>query len=238
MRRSREDVTLSRMAIFFKLALWVHIAAGAVALATFWIPLVVKKGGKLHRFVGWVYVGAASVIAFTALIGCARILTDERPRNDRAGVYLAYVALLAASNALIGVRAQRAKARTAPSRNRLDIGASALLLLSGLAIAVWGIWIAMPLYIAFGALGVLLGSGQLRFWLRAPRDRTEWLRAHMAGMGTSCIATVTAFLVINARHFGLGTFNVFVWVTPAVLGGVGLSIWTRRIAASSRMQRS
>jgi hypothetical protein len=46
---------------------------------------------------------------------------------------------------------------------------------------------------------------------------------HIGGMGVSSITTLTAFLVTNARHvFHLGTFNVFVWITPAVLGAIAI----------------
>jgi hypothetical protein len=47
----------------------------------------------------------------------------------------------------------------------------------------------------------------------------------MTGMGTSCITTVTAFLVVNAHRFGLGTFDLLVWTAPGVVGGVGLGVW-------------
>ena len=39
---------------FFAIARGIHIAAGVTALATFWLPMVTKKGGRLHRRVGWV----------------------------------------------------------------------------------------------------------------------------------------------------------------------------------------
>jgi hypothetical protein len=222
------------MVLFFKLAFWLHVVAGGVALSIFWVPLVTKKGGTVHRRVGWVYVGAAATIAATAFVSCARMLTDANPRNDRPGVFFAYVGLLAAANALIGVRALGAKRRTTGSRNPLDVSPAALLGTSGLALAAYGLSIAMPLYVAFGVLGALLGSAQLRFWLRAPVTRREWLYAHMMGMGTSCITTVTAFLVVNAPRFGLGTFNVVVWLAPAVVGAAGLSVWKRRLSATVR----
>ena len=48
----------------------IHIVAGAVALATFWIPWVVKKGARVHRRVGWVYALAMAIVSATALISC------------------------------------------------------------------------------------------------------------------------------------------------------------------------
>lgn len=223
------------MLLVFELAFWLHVVAGGVALTVFWIPLVAKKGGTVHRRAGWVYVGAAAIIAATAFVNCTRMLTDESARNDRSGVFLAYVGLLAAASAHIGVRSLGAKRRTTASRDPLDVTPAALLGTSGVVLMVYGLFVITPLYVAFGALGAALGSAQLRFWLRAPVTRHEWFYAHMTGMGTSCITTVTAFLVLNAPRFGLGTFNLVVWVTPAVVGGVGLAVWRRRPPAASQM---
>jgi uncharacterized membrane protein len=221
------EATFFRMTIAFKLALWIHVLAGAVALSVFWLPLVAKKGGAIHRRVGWVYVAAAATIALTGFVNCARMLTDANPANDRSGVFLAYVGIIAAASAQIGVRALGTKRRTAASRNPVDLAPPALLALGGVGLAAFGLREAVPLYVIFAALGVTLGTTQLRFWLEAPATRAAWFFAHMAGMGGSCITTVTAFLVVNAHRFGLGPFDLVVWIAPGVLGAVGLAIWRR-----------
>src|SRR5580658_10234168 len=106
----RPGLTLLRMMqLFFHVALWVHVLAGAVALSVFWLPLVTKKGGVAHRRVGWVYVVAAGTIALTAFVNCARMLTDANPANDRPGIFLAYIGVIAWASAQLGVRALRTK---------------------------------------------------------------------------------------------------------------------------------
>ena len=52
-----------------------HIVGGTVGLATFWLPLVTRKGGRLHRRVGWIYVMAMLVAAFS---GTTRLI-DNMP---------------------------------------------------------------------------------------------------------------------------------------------------------------
>jgi hypothetical protein len=222
--------TLEAMILAFKIALWAHVLAGGVALSVFWLPLVTKKGGAAHRRAGWVYVVAAGAIALTAFVNCARMLTDANPSNDRAGVFLAYIGLIAAASAQLGVRALRTKKRATGSRNPFDLVPPALLTVGGVALAAFGVRHAMPLFVIFAALGVVQGVTQLRFWLRAPATRQEWFLAHMTGMGTSCITTVTAFLVVNAHSFGLGTFDLAVWLAPGTIGGVGLTLWKRGYA--------
>jgi cytochrome c-type biogenesis protein CcmH/NrfF len=49
----------------------------------------------------------------------------------------------------------------------------------------------------------------------------------MGGMGTSCITTLTAFVVVNARRLGMHTFDVGLWATPIVVLGIGLTLWRR-----------
>src|SRR5207245_9038757 len=54
------------MAELFQGLRWLHIAAGAVALVLFWIPLIVRKGGTLHIRIGWAYVACMSCVVVTA----------------------------------------------------------------------------------------------------------------------------------------------------------------------------
>lgn len=57
----------------------IHILAGATALLIFWLPLVAKKGGPLHRRVGWVYSVCMDVVEVTAWIVCGSRLLFEGP---------------------------------------------------------------------------------------------------------------------------------------------------------------
>lgn len=50
----------------------------------------------------------------------------------------------------------------------------------------------------------------------------------MSGMGATCIATVTAFLVANAQSLGLEPFAAWLWVLPGLLGTAGMRLWARR----------
>lgn len=52
----------------FQIVLYLHILAGFTALIVFWIPLVTKKGGMIHRRVGWIYVWAMGIVSATAFL--------------------------------------------------------------------------------------------------------------------------------------------------------------------------
>ena len=214
----------------FQTVLAVHIAAGAVSLLVFLVPLVTKKGGRTHRRVGWIYVAAAGTVAVTGFLSCIPLVSSGGPVRWRAGIFLAYVSLLAGASAQFGVRALRTKGRTGASRAAIDLVPPLLLIAGGVALAAFGIHRSMLLYVLFAALGVAIGVAQLRFWLTPPAHARVWFLAHLTGMGTSCITTVTAFIVVNARRLGMRTFDLPLWAGPIVVLAVGLTLWRRYYA--------
>ncbi len=218
------------MARLFQSVLAVHVAAGAVALLVFWVPLVTKKGGRTHRRVGWVYVAAAATLAVTGFLLCIQLLSGGSPLRWRAGIFLAYVSVVAGTSAQFGVRALRTKGRAGTSRGAVDLVPPLLLVAGGVALAAFGIYRSMALYVLFAVLGVVLGVTHLRFWLTPPAHEREWFIAHMNGMGTSCISTVTAFVVVNARRLGMRPFDLVLWAGPIAVLAVGLTIWRRYYA--------
>ncbi len=175
---------MARMTFLFQLVLGLHIGAGILALLVFLVPLVTKKGGTTHRRVGWIYVVAASTVAATGMVSCAHLIGDGRPGRVRAGVFLAYVGVLAGASAQLGVRALRTKARTHASPTAVDLLPPVLLIAGGVALATFGILQNRALYVLFAALGVWQGITHLRFWFRPPSHGRAWFLAHMSAMGT------------------------------------------------------
>jgi len=218
------------MALLFQSVLAVHIAAGAIALSVFWVPLVTRKGGRTHRRAGWVYVVAAATVAVTGFLSCIPLVSSGSPFRWRAGVFLAYVSVLAGASAQLGVRALRTKGRAGASRRASDLIPPLLLVAGGVALAAFGMYRSMVLYVLFAGLGVVLGLSYLRFWLTPPAHERAWFLAHMSAMGTSSITTVTAFVVVNARRVGMRTFDLALWAGPIAVLAVGLTIWRRYYA--------
>jgi uncharacterized membrane protein len=218
------------MTLAFQIVLDLHIVAGAVALLVFWVPLVTKKGGRTHRRFGWLYVGSAATVAVTGIASCVRLMGDGRPGHWRAGIFLAYVGLLAGESALLGVRALRTRRAARASRSTIDFVLPLLLVAGGVALAAFGATQHRVLFVLFASLGLVLGAMHMRFWVAPLSVKNRWMLAHMNGMGTSCITTVTAFVVVNAQRFGMRTFDLPLWVVPIALLGTGLALWQRRYA--------
>jgi hypothetical protein len=225
------------------LILGLHVGAGSVALAAMGIPMVARKGGTLHRRAGQVFVAATATVSATALLlAGARFLFDPTPQGRRGGLFLLLVTVLTGAAVSAGVRVLRAKHRTGPHRHWWDVGVAALLVVSSLGGLGYGLANGATLFIAFSALGLTSGAGQLRYWLRPPRGPMHWWFEHMSAMLGACIAATTAFLVVNAQRWGLETFSLVAWLAPSVVGGIATAVWTgyyrKRFAPSSSRHKA
>jgi hypothetical protein len=195
--------------------LTLHIAAGTLALASMWIPLVARKGGRVHRRAGWVYVGAMTVLAVTALpLGVALLTANEASR----GVRLLLIALITGCVVSSAVRALGAKERTGARLHAWDLGIPAVLLLACVAATAYGL--AARDYHPVGAalVGGVLAFVELRYWLRAPSSPMHWWFKHMFGMLVGCL--------IAANAFSSNLTKLDIWpgsaVALAIVGSVGI----------------
>ena len=210
-----------------------HITAGMTALGVFWVPLVVTKGNRVHRRVGWVYVVAMFVAAATAL-SIAPIRLLQRPREGwRAPLFLAYIAVLSFTAAFYGVRVLRQKKRTDTHRIAIDWVPPCALVASAVGIAAYGITSDFRLAVYFAPVGLLVALPQLNALRTKSVAKGWWLVQHLSAMLISCIATITAFLVVNAGRFlGAGSHPA-VWLGPTVIGAVLVTYWKRRYSSGA-----
>jgi hypothetical protein len=221
-----------------KMILYLHIAGGSAALLSMIIPMLTRKGGLSHRRSGWVFVGGMTIVSTTALaLSVARYLFDPRPEAKAFALFLFYIAVLTGAGVSSGIRALRTKDRTVARSHAWDIGLAALLTLTALAMAAYGIRSGKALFVGFSVIGLVNGAQGLKYWLRPPTHRMHWWFQHMSSMLGSCIAATTAFLVVNAPQAGLSRTSLIVWFTPALIGAPAIAIWTayykRRFARSA-----
>jgi hypothetical protein len=117
--------------------------------------------------------------------------------------------------------------------------------LIGSGLAGFGYWLVgrtTPLFGIFGALNVAIGVGFVRALRVAPATRMWWWYEHFFGMIVACIGTVTAFLVVNYRMAPQvvrdAIPSVAVWVAPAIVGGVAITLLKRHYQAKLEPQRA
>ncbi|WP_163536986.1 DUF2306 domain-containing protein [Gracilibacillus sp. YIM 98692] len=211
-----------------------HIIAGFLALFIFWIPVVVKKGGSIHRKIGWTYVGAMAMVAISAFyMGFYRIFFQNSGQDVISfSWFLIYIAILSSATAWYGIRVLRYKKRESRHSNGWDLGVPILLFVCSIIILWYGIQVEVALLTYFPIVGLFLGGSQLAYWLQKPKIKGHWLIEHLIGMLSCCIATVTAFVVFGApRLLEVETVSILLWFAPAVVIVpviVGFSVYYRR----------
>ncbi len=208
------------MKTFLTLTLYVHIAAGFIALVTGLIPMFANKGGKAHVLWGKVYFWAMFVVALTALL---------RFQMKINLIFLSGIAIFSFYNTFTGVRLiQRKESQKASS---LDYFASILAMACAFMMLYFA-WFAFQkgntffsvLFPIFGTFVFILAYEDLRVFMGKkviddegkPVPIKYWFQNHISRMGGSYIATVTAFLVVNNPPYIPG---LVVWIAPGVIGG-------------------
>src|SRR5690625_4226344 len=207
--------------LIISFARWLHIISGFSALFVFWIPIVTRKGKKVHRRSGWIYIAAMTAVSISALfMGIYRIAWDATFDADGFPFswFLIFIAILSGAAAWYGIRVLRQKRRKSLHRHLIDLLFPTLLLTSGIAISIYGWIIGFPLLRYFPIVGVFLGGIQLQYWLSSPVRKSHWIVEHIIGMLTCCIATVTAFTVFGApRLLQIESVSLIVWIIPILI---------------------
>jgi hypothetical protein len=234
-----------------------HIATGFLALFAFWLPLLVRKGGRIHVVCGWIFVICASVVLASALVVCGWRLIDpigslspeQQPPTEQAAnsarllrLIFAFLGALAVYTLIPLILAVRV-IRTRSDPDRLAGGGIRFLLWFEIAISVALIihasahWIQDP---AFALSGVPLGAGigglgaawwDWRFIAQPRTSPMVWWYKHMEFMLRTGIAFHTAFAVFVLTPFfgnlGIGTWAFVPWVLPSLLGVPAVWLWIR-----------
>ena len=204
---------------FLKLALYLHIIAGFIALITGLVPMFSKKGSKTHTTWGKVYYWAMFVVALTALI---------RFQMKLNLIFLSGIAIFSFYNTFTGVRLIHRK--TNPKPQFIDWFGAILMVMGSLGMLYFS-YLAYQkantfytvLFTVFGLFMLVLSLEDLRVFTGrkqidndVPMQTRYWFQNHISRMGGAYIATVTAFLVVNNPPQIPG---LVVWIAPGVIGG-------------------
>ncbi len=178
-------------------AVWLHLIAGTVALATFWTAGLARKGGPLHRAAGRTYLVAMVAVIVSGVPMVGALLLRGHPMSASFLGYLLVLVSFSCWSAWRAVRDRRDPARYAgPVFRALALACT----VAGLGMAALGLSRGVPLFVVFGALGPLAGLGAWRFLRRGSQPPQWWLREHLSAMIANGVATHIAFLGIGLRR--------------------------------------
>ena len=203
------------------LELAAHVVPGVVALATFWIAGLARKGSAPHRLAGKAYLLAMLAVLVPAIPLSWRALQYF----DRAfGVFLFYLLLITFTAIWQGwtaIRHKRDFARYAGIGYRRLAWANVA---AGVGVLGLGLALRQPIFIGFSLPGLLGGRGMLRLARRGPAHPRWWMGEHLSAMVACGVATHIAFLSIGLPRLlpalaGEG-LRVFAWLAPLAVAAL------------------
>ncbi len=221
---------------WFTMILIVHVLAGFLALATFWIPLATVKGSSRHIFGGLFFLGAVGVAVICGIImTLMRIRDPINPLPSLAHTtFFLYLCLFTAMAGWHGFRVFYLTGKSSPVSVRIEIILSSIVGIAGLVTAAIGLLSGDLLYTLFPFIGIGLALRQLRFWSSWPYEKFSIvMEEHMVSMLTCIIATFTAFCVIALpRIVFIGQDSLILWFGPTIVFLPVIFYWKQRLKSS------
>lgn len=234
----------------------VHILAGGVGLLLFWVPVVARKGSRLHIASGKAFVWVAYFVSATAAISClwalsspiafsgiTRQLTADEMQQLSMRIRFLFTILATlmcwlVATLQLGIYAIRTKENPNSTRRRVMAFQSAAIVCS-VSLIAFGASQLMSVgaagYWAHVVLGIISFSdviGQYRYLRSDPSVGKAWWLKHMECMLGAGVAFYTAFFVFGfSRMMPLqleGVWRLVPWVLPSLVGTPLITIWVGR----------
>lgn len=222
---------------------YVHAAFGAVALATFWLSGLSRKGSAVHKASGKIYL---LVMTGIILSGVPMTISFFNRLHPVAAAFLAYLLIITATSVWCSWRAIRDKRDWAKYTGPVY---RILLLLNGisaLGIAYLGLFVTHQMgliYVAFSLIGLNNAVRMWRFAQHAPTHPKWWLNQHFGAMIGNGVATHIAFFSLGLQKLlpslaGPVMQNV-AWIGPlamSIVAGIYLNRKYMKPKSSSAKQ--
>lgn len=195
-----------------QILIYIHAAAGGLALIAGPASFLTKKGGKWHRITGKVFFYSMAIVAVFALI------ISISPNHEN--LFLFCVGIFSGYLACSGYRVLYLKTLSRDGKAKIiDWLLTGTMLVFGLIMLGYG---GYALYqgqlmgivlVVFSILALTLSALDIKLYLYKTNDKTFWLFSHIGRMNGAVIAAYTAFIVVNEVIPGVAG-----WLLPGVLG--------------------
>ena len=211
--------------------LFLHITCGSISLITFWIPVFTKKGNKLHRKVGLVYVYMMAIVVVTAAI----LSIENAIQGDiNTALFLGFLSVLSGNPLWQGVAILKNKKTYSKSFLQIKAGFAILLFVFGVFLVSYGLFIETEgiriLMFFFGFFGLTSIRDIIKL-LKSTPENLNWYQEHYKGMIVSGIAAYTAFLAFGGRQFMgdilPGMWQILPWIAPTLIGVAAMRLMDR-----------
>ncbi|MEM6794649.1 MAG: hypothetical protein AAF725_11765 [Acidobacteriota bacterium] len=219
---------------------WSHALFGFTGLVAFWFPVFARKGGRLHRVAGKVFVYSGYWVTVSAGFSCCLLGWKIRSGGARGldpyatVIFLAYLAWVT----FVMLRYSIGVLRTKKDPTRLDTPGHRFLansaLVASLSLVAIGLMLESQqkiLLFALAPIGLTVGLPMRRYMRGDFETPRAWFYEHMSATLGAGIAFHTAFAVFGAsRIFTLptsGLMSILPWLLPTLVGTPTLVLWRR-----------
>lgn len=222
---------------------WVHVAAGFIGLAAFWVPIFTRKGaaqhklfGKIFKYSAYIVLGAAGLAVCLHAINFSNhgMSISEHASDYGFMIFLGYLALVTFIILRHGQLVLQHKPGLASMNNWPNRFFAGLAIASSLMIIAFAL-VYNPsnkiILYALSPIGISSGIGIFKAIRGQRTEKKAWFYEHLGAMLGCGIAFHTAFAVFGAsRIFDLGlsgAWSVLPWIAPTLIGIPATIIWTR-----------
>lgn len=219
---------------------WLHVVAGFVGLAAFWVPVLSRKGGVNHvrfgrifEWCGYIVLLAAGINVSVAIVGGLIKGVSISSSGFAFAVFLGYLAFVTFVILRHGVGVLRTKRDPAQLNTLLNRCLAYGSIAASVALIAYAVSVRPDNFIILLALSPIgLGARSIVRYLKGVGlSRREWMYEHIGAMLGAGIAFHTAFAVFgSARLIEMpfdGWARVLPWVLPAAIGIPASILWTR-----------
>lgn len=213
--------------MIFKIFLVLHIIGGSLGLLTGLCNIIRKKGDRNHKLVGKVFFISMLTAGISSLI-----LSSLHPHS-----FLFIVGVFTLYMICSGQRYLKHKQVDKFNLGFIDWAITICMLIAGLMFVGTGVLGLIKsnlfgiVYIVFGSLGSLFVWQDYNNYTKKTKIKNYWLLAHLQRMIGSFIASLTAFLVVNAKYFPDLIPSYVYWLLPTVIFVPLIIQWSNRYQA-------
>ncbi len=227
----------------FDAVIVVHVVAGIVGLAAFWVPVFARKGGRAHVRAGRVYAYSAYIVTLSAVTASAWRIGSyahqgvglaERPDLYGMAAFLGYLGVVTFANVRHGVRVLATRRAPESLRTPFHMGLAwacftCTAIVVALAVVLWSD--SSPILLGLSPVGIFTGANLLRYMRNPGARRMGWLYSHLGSMLGGGIGFHTAFAVFGVQRLIAyelsGSLAVLPWILPTIIGVPAIIVWSR-----------
>ncbi|MCI4670109.1 MAG: hypothetical protein MRZ79_18375 [Bacteroidia bacterium] len=217
------------MEAIVRVIILIHVLFGSVAIIAGPIAAVAKKGSKVHRISGKIFAYSMIITAILALI------VSLWPGHK--SLFLFSIGIFGLYLVVSGFRVTKIKKLGRGQKaSYFDWAMSITMGIFGVTMLSYGAYLlfygklAGLIQLVFGLFGMMLFRGDLKMYLKKPKDPRFWLFQHINKMNGGLITAFTALLV-NNNNFMPG---IFAWLLPTLIGSFLGTYWTRKYKGKAK----